>query len=435
MKNASGVYALIMTVMLLNSCKENKTDPPSVKTAEVTDITFTSAVSGGTVTNDGGDSVVTRGICWSTSAGPTIEDDKTTGNGSLGAFVSIMSDLHPDTKYYVRAYATNGIGTGYGNQLSFSTSMATFPQLTTAEVTSIGQKTAVSGGLITSDNGSSVVLRGVCWSLTPNPTVSDSRSSSGSGSGAFTSLITGLDVNMTYYVRAYATNRIGTSYGNEVTFTTIDYGQLTDINGNVYKTVLVGSQQWITENLKATSYSNGDAIPNIYGDDDWNQLIDGAYCWYNNTEIPNRDIYGALYNWYAASDSRSVCPVGWHVPGDADWTILTDFLRDNGYGYGGSGEDIAKSMAATFGWTPNSSPGTVGNDQATNNSSGLAVLPGGVRIKNGAFAVAEYTCSLWSTSEHSYSYGNAITLTGESMNIFKGYTFKQDGASIRCVKD
>jgi len=240
---------------------------------------------------------------------------------------------------------------------------------------------------------------------------------------------------MTYYVRAYATNRIGTSYGNEVTFTTIDYGQLTDINGNVYKTVLVGSQQWITENLKATSYSNGDAIPNIYGDDDWNQLIDGAYCWYNNTEIPNRDIYGALYNWYAASDSRSVCPVGWHVPGDADWTILTDFLRDNGYGYGGSGEDIAKSMAATFGWTPNSSPGTVGNDQATNNSSGLAVLPGGVRIKNGAFAVAEYTCSLWSTSEHSYSYGNAITLTGESMNIFKGYTFKQDGASIRCVKD
>jgi uncharacterized protein (TIGR02145 family) len=435
MRNASGILALIIAVVLINSCKEDKTDPPSVKTLDVTEITFTTATSGGHVISDGGDSVIIRGICWSTTASPTVENSKTTESGSLGAFVSTLSGLEPDTRYFVRAYATNSTGTGYGNQVAFSTSLASLPELTTSKVISIAQKSAISGGLITSENGSSVVLRGICWSLSPNPTVSDSKSTSGNGLGAFSRTITGLEVNTTYYVRAFATNRIGTSYGNELVFSTVDYGALADISGNLYKTVTIGTQEWLTENLKATSYSNGDPVPYIPGENDWNQLSGGAYCWYNNTEIPSRDTYGALYNWYTISDTRNICPQGWHVPNDADWTKLTDFLRDNGYGYGGSGEDIAKSMAATSGWTVNSTVGTIGNDQTTNNSSGFAALPGGVRVKNGIYATSEYTCSFWSSSEHSYGYGNALTLTGEFINIFRGYTFKQDGASVRCLKD
>jgi uncharacterized protein (TIGR02145 family) len=435
MRNTSGIYTLIICIMLVNSCKRDKTDPPSVTTAEVTEISFTAATSGGNVLNDGGDSILARGICWSTSSSPTVDDFKTTESGSLGAFISDMAELAPDTKFYVRAYASNAIGTGYGNEVSFSTIKSSTPVLTTSEVSSIRQKSAISGGSITSDNGSTVVVRGLCWSLDANPTTSDSKSLSGSGSGDFSSLITGLEVNTTYHVRAYATNREGTSYGNDIVFTTIVYGQLADIDGNAYNTIIIGSQEWMAENLKTTKYSNGDPIPNVPVDDDWSQLYDGAYCWYDNSELLNKETYGALYNWFAGADSRNVCPQGWHVPADADWTVLTEYLISNGYGYGGSGEDIAKSLAATSGWTSNTTEGTIGNYPESNNSSGFSALPGGVRIKSGNFAVSEYTSSMWSASERSYNYGNALTLTGEFLNVSRGYTFKQDGASIRCLKD
>ncbi len=217
---------------------------------------------------------------------------------------------------------------------------------------------------------------------------------------------------------------------------TIDYGQLADIEGNLYHTVIIGSQEWMTENLKVTKYSNGDSIPNIPDNDEWSQLYDGAYCWYDNNEITQTGRPMALFiTGLQASDSRNICPQGWHVPDDADWTVLTDYLISNGYGYGGSGEDIAKSMAATSGWTSNTTVGTIGNDPAANNSSGFSALPGGVRIRSGNFAVSEYTSSMWSGSERSYNYGNALTLSGEFLNVFRGYTFKQDGASIRCLKD
>ena len=421
--------------MLVNSCKKDKMDLPVVTTADVTGISYSTATSGGNVLNDGGDSILARGICWSTSAAPTQDDHKTTESGSLGDFVSILSQLDPDTKYFVRAYATNGNGTGYGNQVSFSTSMTSVPDLTTAEPTYIGQKSAFSGGFISSDNGSSVVARGVCWSLTTNPTTSDSKSSSGSGTGEFSSLLTGLTPNSTYYVRAYANNSEGTSYGNEIMFSTIDYGALTDLDGNSYKTIIIGTQEWMAENLKTTKYGNGDSIPKVSDDDDWKEQNEGAYCWYDNSEVPNKDTYGALYNWFAVSDYRNICPQDWHVPNDEEWIILTDFLTNNGYGFEGSGDDIAKSMASTSGWTNNSNAGTVGNDQATNNSSGFAALPGGVRIKNGVYAVAEYTCSFWSATDNSFNYGNALTLTGEFTDVSRGYTFKQNGASVRCLSD
>jgi uncharacterized protein (TIGR02145 family) len=435
MRNASGIYTLIICIMLINSCKKDETNPPEIITTDVTGISYSTATSGGNVLNDGGDSILARGICWSTSSAPTVDDNKTSESGSLGTFISELSDLVPDTKYFIRAYASNAHGTGYGNEITFSTIKASTPDITTSEILSIAQKSALCGGSITCDNGSSVVARGLCWSLDENPTTSDSKSSSGSGSGDFSSLITGLEVNTSYHVRAYATNREGTAYGNDLVFTTIGYGQLSDIENNIYNTIIIGSQEWMTENLKTTRYSNGDPIPNRPSDDDWSQLYDGAYCWYDNNETANRETYGALYNWFAGTDSRNVCPQGWHVPGDADWTVLTEYLINNGYGYGGSGEDIAKSMASKYGWTSNTTEGTIGNDPASNNSSGFSALPGGVRIRSGNFAVSEYTSSMWSGSERSYNYGNALTLTGEFLNISRAYTFKQDGASIRCLKN
>ncbi len=435
MRKTSGIYALILIVMLVSSCSKDKKDPPTVTTADVTDITFTTAVSGGNVLSDGGDSVIARGVCWSKLTAPSTDDNRTQESGTLGTFTSILSQLAPYTKYYIRAYATNASGTGYGNEISFSTFKTAVPELITTEIISIGQKSAVSGGSVTADNGSSVVVRGVCWSIAPNPTISDNKSSSGSGSGDFSGFISGLAVHTTYYVRAYATNRLGTGYGNELIFTTLDYGTITDNDNNSYKTILIGSQEWMAENLKTLTYNNGDSIPYVAIDTVWNILSEGAYCWYDNSEVDYKDTYGALYNWFAVSGDRNICPQGWHVPNDEDWTMLTDYLIAGGFGYGGNGEYIAKSLADTSGWTTNSTPGTIGNDQSANNSSGFSALPGGVRIRSGAYDLAGYTCSFWSSSEHYTGYGNALTLSGEFFNIYRGYTFNQSGASVRCLKD
>ncbi len=192
---------------------------PTVTTTAVTSITSVSASSGGNVTSDGGSTVTARGICWSTSANPTVSNSKTIDGSGTGQFTSAMTSLLPGTTYYVRAYATNASGTSYGNEVIFATS-ASLPTLTTASISGITATGAVSGGNITNDGGAAVTARGVCWGTSQNPTVSGSKTTDGTGTGTFTSTITGLTPGVTYYVRAYATNSTGTAYGNQIELNT-----------------------------------------------------------------------------------------------------------------------------------------------------------------------------------------------------------------------
>jgi hypothetical protein len=187
-------------------------------TTAVTEITTSVATSGGTITSDGGSTVTARGVCWSTTAAPTIANSKTTNGAGVGNFVSSLTGLLANTTYYVRAYATSSAGTAYGNQLEFTTSSAA--QVTTTAITGITTSQAVSGGNVVSDGGVSVTARGVCWSTTATPTVADSKTSDGTGTGNFVSTLTGLAAGTTYYVRAYAVNASETFYGEEVSFTT-----------------------------------------------------------------------------------------------------------------------------------------------------------------------------------------------------------------------
>ena len=194
---------------------------PTVTTTAVTNITQTTATSGGNVTSDGGYPVLTRGVCWSTSPNPTTSNGYTVDGSGLGTFVSNLAGLAPGTTYYIRAYATNGIGTAYGNELTFITLQnVNLPTVTTAAVTNITQTSATSGGNVISDGGATVTARGVCWSTSPSPTIANSHTIDGSGLGSFISYLTGLNPNTTYYVCAYATNSVGTAYGNENSFTT-----------------------------------------------------------------------------------------------------------------------------------------------------------------------------------------------------------------------
>lgn len=195
---------------------------PTVTTAAVTNITQTTATSGGNVTSDGGATVTARGVCWSTSAGPVATGNHTTDGTGTGSFVSNITGLTAGTLYHIRAYATNSAGTSYGNELTFTTlTVVTVPTLTTTAVTNLTQTTATSGGNVTSDGGATVTVRGVCWSTSTGPVATGNHTCDGTGTGSFVSSITGLTASTLYYVRAYATNSAGTSYGNELTFTTL----------------------------------------------------------------------------------------------------------------------------------------------------------------------------------------------------------------------
>jgi hypothetical protein len=211
-------------VMLTISCKEDgdqltNAKPIRLTTKVVEGITASSALSGGNISNDGGTVILERGVVWSTSRNPGVSLASKTSDGfGAGEFTSMLTGLLPSTTYFVRSYATNRDGTEYGNEVSFVTE-TNLPTLTTSRVSEITASTVLSGGTIIKDGGLPILERGVVWSTATNPTISlPTKTSEGTGSGNYISKITGLTYGVKYYLRAYATNSAGTSYGNEITF-------------------------------------------------------------------------------------------------------------------------------------------------------------------------------------------------------------------------
>ena len=402
---------------------------PVITTTAASVIAAATATSGGTIASDGGSAVTARGICWSTDQNPTTANSKTVDGMGAGTFTSSLTGLLPGTDYYVKAYATNSMGTAYGDQVTFTTS-AVMATLATTAPSEVALTTATSGGNITSDGGSTVTIRGVCWGTAPNPTTENSKTADGIGIGNFTSSLTGLTENTIYYLRAYATNSAGTGYGNEITFKTsgitfnpdLVYGTMTDIDGNIYKTITIGTQTWMAENLKTTKYRNGDVIPNVTVNESWAALATGAYCWYNNDAATYKVTYGALYNWYAVTDSRNIAPVGWHVPTDAEWTTLTTYIGGEAIG-GGKLKETGTSHWAT----PNAS---------ATNKSGFSALPGGIRNNIGTFNYIGIGSFWWFFSDNSTTIIWYRTLDNIHSNVFKYNTDKKMiGFSVRCLRD
>jgi len=615
----------------LRCIREDAPATPTVSTATVSNITQNTAASGGNITSDGGASVTARGVCWSTSQNPTVSDSHTTDGSGAGTYTSTITGITANTTYYVKAYATNSVGTAYGNQIAFTTfsdglpcpgiptftdprdgrvyntvqigtqcwmkdnlnigtringsqeqtnnniiekycygdgestcnvygglylwneimqyvttegtqgicpagwhiptdaefttltsflggisvaggkmketgtthwtspntgatnisgftalaggdrdhngtfytfgdfgiywssteisssnawdrhlyyftdfldrfnslksmgysvrclwdagSSTSTPTVTTSAVTNITHTTATSGGNVTSDGGTTVTARGICWSLTPNPTITDSHTTDGTGTGNFTSAITGLIANTTYYVRAFATNSIGTGYGNELNFktpliscpgtTTVSYGGIT------YNTVQLGSQCWLKENLNIGTRINGSQ----------NQTNNGfleKYC-YDDIET-NCDVFGGLYQWnemmqYVTTEgTQGICPTGWHLPSDGEWTTLTSFLGGN------PGQDGGK-MKET-GYTHWYSPNT-----GATNASYFTALGGGYCLTV-AFVNQYSNAEFWSSSEYSSSNAWYRYLHYNSDGMMRDNSYsKTGGFSVRCLKD
>ena len=215
--NASGTsYGADLTFTTLTQAQA------TVTTTAATAITTTTATSGGNVTSIGGSAVTSRGICYATTANPTLANTVISGGSGAGSFVSNLSGLNPNTTYYVRAYATNTAGTAYGAQISFLTANPTPPVVTTTAASAISFFTATAGGNVTNGGSTPVTDRGVCYSTSPSPTIANSKVSSGTGTGTFSANLSGLAGSTLYHIRAYATNSVGTSYGSDLTFTTLN---------------------------------------------------------------------------------------------------------------------------------------------------------------------------------------------------------------------
>jgi uncharacterized protein (TIGR02145 family) len=290
----------------------------------------------------------------------------------------------------------------------------------TTEVSAISQTNAYSGGKIIAGKNTFVTSRGICWGTEDSLLLTKNKTVDGSGTGVFVSVLIGLKPGTTYNVKAYAITSTDTLYGSTVSFTAQDYGSVSDMEGNEYKTIIIGTQVWMAGNLATTRLSDGSAIPEVISDAVWAGLTRPGYCWYKNDEVSFKPEYGALYNWYTVKTGK-LCPVGWHVPGDEEWTILTGYL---------GGEVVAggkmKESGTTFWVDPNT---------GASNTSGFSAYPGGFRYYDGKFFDFGFSAYWWSATEYIPAIAWFRFLYYNETTAFRFNNQTRNGFSVRCLKD
>jgi len=270
---------------------------------------------------------------------------------------------------------------------------------------------------ISSDGGGQILAKGIVYSTNNLPTLLDFTIMTGSDAGSFTGSISSLLPNTTYYIRAFATNNLGTRYSNQLLENTSLIA--TDLDGNMYPGIKIGTQTWLSKNLNVTKYQNNDSIEQVISSSTWLNLMEGAWSYSDNSSSYG-GTYGKLYNWFAATDQRKICPIGWKIPSDADWTILTDFL---------GGLDVAggklKSTGISIWQIPNN---------WANNLSYFSGLPGGYRDESGQFLGLGYYGLWWSSTSDG---PNALSryVYNEFNYASKDSSAKNQGLAIRCLME
>ena len=326
---------------------------------------------------------------------------------------------------------------------------------------------------ITDDGGAKIISRGICWDTcvfpyNPNQTII----SGGWDNRTHQSLVLNcLNPGTKYYLRAFAMNNLGTAYGNEVSFTTpalvtsadvfnpgLQYGSVTDIDGNTYKTIQIGTQTWMAENLKTTRYNNGSQVPNVTWWVEWLALKTAAYKWYRDKSNIYKNSFGALYNHYAVN-TGNLCPAGWHVPTDMEWQKLEislgmtskeastcnsiNFYLEGSEYLGSRGVNQGYHLKATKGWFDVDVLTGNGWDIKTvigagDNSSGFSALPAGVYFVESADNVG-YSGGFLSSGRFAawWCSGDPIAraLYSEESGISSAHCDEHAGFSVRCLKN
>ena len=425
---------------------------PTVTTAPATNITTSEAQLNGSVTGVADYPVLERGFIFADNVALTGAVTYTDGAGD-GSFQVTVPNLQVATQYFYRAYCQTAMGVTCGAVIGFVT-QAELPEVHTLQVTDIKASRATCKGNVTYNGGVSLTVRGVCWSTSQSPTTNDSHTTDIGGDGSFTSIITGLSASTTYYVRAYATNSVGTAYGEQLSFTTqppfyCGIDTLTDYDGNVYHTVEIGQQCWMKENLRTIHYADGTIIP--VG----TELSETtAYRYYPNDNSANVPIYGYLYNWAAvmhgaASSSanpsgvQGICPDGWHVPSDAEFEQLINYVSSQSqYGCGGNSSNILKALSSATGWycTTFDPCNAAGYNILLNNATGFSAIPAGYAGTN----ICETGSSGWgtwccfrSTTEDingtTGTHGAGSFEIANLNNVRMGHLSQCYGLSVRCL--
>jgi uncharacterized protein (TIGR02145 family) len=517
MKRALRISFSITFISVFMSCTEEPV-PPVISTTAVTEITTATAVSGGAVTDKGGANVTERGVCWNTTGDPTIDDNLTSDNWDDSvtlSFTSSLSELSPNTLYYVRAYGTNVGGTGYGNTESFTT-LGDEPSSVTLDASDIETHSVTLNGTVNPGLLSTTVdfEYGISTDY-GNIIPSDQITASGDSSVNITAVLTGLTPGTTYHFRIKAENSLGTVYGEDMTFTTngnlpdvlsdnvtdltmtaatlngsvnpnyletdvtfewgttTDYGNgvvpsqspvtgnspvnisadlsgltkgttyhfrikatnelgttysddmtfktyvVADADNNLYHSVTIGTQKWMQENLRTTSYKDNSSIPLVTGNTEWKNLSAPGYCWYDNNGESYKSTYGALYNWYTVNTGK-LCPSGWHVPTNAEWITLANYL---------GGESVAGDKLKESGsdyW---------GDLNTGTNETGFTALPGGYRTEEGTYANIGLNAQFWSSSSLLPTSSYSAILYNNASNISRAGAINVSGFSVRCIKD
>ncbi|MBN1387222.1 MAG: fibrobacter succinogenes major paralogous domain-containing protein [Bacteroidales bacterium] len=423
-------------IILLFGCK--KIEPKrivKVETISITDIGYTSCTAQGSIIDIGEDGITQHGFCWSTSQNPTLADNKKElgPRNSTGVYSDILTGLSPNTTYYIKAFARSHDEEFYGDQESFVTLAPREPTVITTAVHNITENSAQCGAEVIDDGGVKLIMRGVCWSTITGPTIADSHTENGDEIGLFVGDLTGLDPGTTYYVRAYATNSIGTSYGEELSFDT-EWPQSGTFNdprdGNEYPWIKMGEQIWMGVNLaylpEVSSGTTSTTIPIYYVYD------------YNGTNVAeakasdNYKTYGVLYNWPAAIEA---CPDGWHLPSDDEWKHLEMFLgmsQEDADNTGFRGTDIGSQMSRySFLWDD----GALENDPAFGSSEFVA-LPGGyLSYVYAQFRTIGSDGNWWSMTDFDTNNAWRRSINYDNSGVQRDYTYKANGFSVRCVRD
>ena len=320
---------------------------------------------------------------------------------------------------------------------------ASDPVIHTLGVSIVSSTVANCGGRC-SHGGNPATAMGICWGTSPNPTIAGNHTNDGSGEGLFNSQMAGLSPGTTYYVRAYMQNSAGVFYGEERIYThsTLDCGDMMvyDVDGNSYHTVQIGTQCWLKENMRTTHYANGDVIPYANSGYDYDNPF-----YYRNTNL-DEAVYGLHYNWPAVmngfggsetnpSGVQGVCPDGWHVPSNAEWEQLRDYLAsESEYWCNSTSTYIAKALAAQTDWNYYSSNTCyLGTNPETNNVTGLSVMPAGY-YSSGSFNQTGHRGYFWTTTLNgSYPKLWYLSYSDRDLRVTDDPTYY--GYSVRCVRD